>query len=48
METSAKTRENVDPVFYELLRQIQAQKKSPHNPTTDIKPDNQGCHCSLF
>ena len=49
METSAKTRENVDRIFYELMRQIQVQKKSLLNPTKPapdaVKP---GCGCSLL
>merc|ERR1712223_42522 len=44
METSAKTRENVEPVFYELLRQIQDQKKASNAPTSNPqKPDPSGC-----
>ena len=49
METSAKTRENVEPVFYELLRQIQDQKKASNAPTSNPqKPDPSGCQCSLL
>ena len=49
METSAKTRENVEPVFFELLRQIQEQKKASCNPTSNPqKPEGSGCHCSLL
>ena len=31
METSAKTRENVDKVFYDLMREIRSRKVSDDN-----------------
>jgi len=48
METSAKTRENVEPIFFELLRQIEAQKKSLQNPVQDPEPKTAKCRCSLL
>ena len=54
VETSAKTRENVDKVFFDLMREIQAQKMEPKRMNTvgmDTKGmDTEGtlCKCAIL
>ncbi|XP_005180309.1 ras-related protein Ral-a isoform X2 [Musca domestica] len=43
VETSAKTRENVDKVFYDLIRDISTRKKQQQ--TVERKPNETKTHC---
>ncbi|XP_073830562.1 ras-like protein A isoform X2 [Musca autumnalis] len=43
VETSAKTRENVDKVFYDLIRDISTRKKQQQ--TVERKPNDTKPHC---
>ena len=46
VETSAKTRLNVDKIFYDLMRRINEKKKQDLGPETRPRPEsNDKCSC---
>ena len=54
METSAKTRENVDKVFFELMREIRVQKMDSKRMATEgmdtkgMDPEGNLCKCTIL
>ncbi|CAK8685238.1 ras-related protein O-RAL-like isoform X2 [Clavelina lepadiformis] len=48
VETSAKTRNNVDKVFYDLMRMIKQEKAKADVSDETVDKAKTGCSCTLF